>query len=340
MAPASLSTTFVCLLFAAMLSSCMDDGRGEVTIRLDLTAEQDAGRFKPEAGDRVSIAGNFNEWKPDGVFLNKASDSWEYSVGINVSGLDTLEYKFVIHSGDGRDLPNTGWENITNRRLSWSDLANHQPVHVFDTPWGPEKQGDVTFTVNLSNQVVLGYFNPENGDRVRLTGSFFDWEDGVDLSLIDTMHTYSVTLPLKYPAGVPLQYRYQILRVDSTLIDPWKGWEKTGERSRVPELVRTDFYNNQSHVLRFIVTIPDSRDVSEPIFIELEHNGKTLQTDPLMRVGPGVYETAVMLGGEGNMQWKFKNDVLETDLKSIISTPFGGIINVVKNQRTQQGPTK
>ncbi len=326
MAPASLSNTFVCLLFAAMLSSCMDGGRGEVTLRLDLTAEQDAGRFKPEAGDRVSIAGNFNEWKPDDVFLNKASDSWEYSVGINVSGLDTLEYKFVIHSGDGRDLPNTGWENITNRRLSWLDLANHQPVHVFDTPWGPEKQGDVTFTVNLSNQVVLGYFSPENGDRVRLTGSFFDWEDGVDLTVIDTLHTYSVTLPLSYPAGVPLQYRYQILRVDSTLIDPWKGWEKTGERSRAPELVRTDFYNNQSHVLRFIVTIPGGHNVSELMTIELEFNGKTLNTDPLMLVGPGVYETAVMLGGDGNVRWRLihpdSNSFLENYHFTL--TKFGG----------------
>lgn len=318
MAPASRLVTFVGLLFAAVLSSCMDGWRGDVTFRLDLTAEQDAGRFKPEAGDRVSIAGNFNDWKPDDVFLNKASDSWEYSVGINVNGLDTLEYKFVIHSGDGRNLPNSGWENIPNRRLSRKDLAKYQPVHVFDTPWGPEKRGDVTFTVNLSNQVVLGYFDPKNGDRVRLTGDFFDWEDGVDLTVIDTLHTYSVTLPLTYPAGVPLQYRYQILRVDSTLIDPWKGWEKTGERSRAPELVRTDFYNNQSHVLRFIVTIPSRRDVSEPMTIELEHNGKTLQTDPLMRVGPGVYETAVMLGGEGNVRWKLSKHVTNQESSSVI----------------------
>lgn len=323
MAPASLSTTFVCLLFVAILSSCMGGGRGQVTIRLDLTAEQDAGRFKPEAGDRVSIAGNFNEWKPDDVFLNKASDSWEYSVGINVGGLDTLEYKFVIHSGDGRDLPNTGWENITNRRLSRLDLANHQPVHVFDTPWGPEKRSDVTFTVNLSNQVVLGYFNPENGDRVRLTGSFFDWEDGVDLTLIDTLHTYSVTLPLTYPAGVPLQYRYQILRVDSLLIDPWKGWEKIGERSRAPELVRTDFYNNQSHVLRFIVTIPGRSDIAEPMTIELEHKGKTMQTDPLMRVGPGVYETALMLGGDGNVRWWLSENGTNQRSSSLNLKPYG-----------------
>lgn len=329
MAPTSRLVTFVGLLFAAMLSSCMDSGRGEVTIRLDLTAEQDAGRFNPEAGDRVSIAGNFNEWKSGEVFLNKASDAWEYTIGIDVSGLDTLEYKFIIHSGDGRDLPNSGWENIPNRRLTRKDLANYQPVHVFDTPWGPEKRGDVTFTVNLSNQVVLGYFDPANGDRVRLTGSFFDWEDGVDLTLIDTLHTYSVTLPLTYPAGVPLQYRYQILRVDSTLIDPWKGWEKTGERSRDPELLRTDFFNHQSHVLRFIVTISDRRDVSEPMTIELEHNGKTLQTDPLMRVGPGVYETAVMLGGEGEVRWRLKQssrNVL-SDMKHITLNKFGGIVN-------------
>lgn len=64
-----------------------------------------------------------------------------------------------------------------------SRFAKHQPVHVFDTPWGPEKRGDVTFTVNLSNQVVLGYFDPAK----------------------------SVTFPLTYPAGVPLQYRYQII---------------------------------------------------------------------------------------------------------------------------------
>lgn len=329
MAPAPRLTAYACLLSVVMLAACVEGWRGDVTIRLDLTAEQDAGRFNPEVGDRVSIAGNFNEWKPDDVFLNRASDSWEYAIGIDVSGLDTLEYKFIIHSGDGRDLPNSGWENIPNRRLTRKELAKYEPVHVFDTPWGPEKRGDVTFTVNLSNQVVLGYFSPDNGDRVRLTGSFFDWEDGVDLTLIDTLHTYSVTLPLTYPAGVPLQYRYQILRVDSTLIDPWKGWEKTGERSREPELVRTDFYNNQSHVLRFIVTTPGKRDVSEPMTIELEHGGKTLQTDPLMRVGPGVYETAVMLGGDGEVRWRVKPSSRNNirDMKEIPLNQYGGKVN-------------
>lgn len=61
------------------------------------------------------------------------------------------------------------------------------------------------------------------------------------------------------------------------------------------------------------------------------HNGTTLHTDPLMRVGPGVYETAVMLSGEGEVRWNIYKAVKRTNPNHIKLTQFGEIIKVVKN---------
>ena len=45
-----------------------------------MSKEHDAGRFRPELGDKISVAGDFNGWKKDGLFLSDQKGNWIFTV--------------------------------------------------------------------------------------------------------------------------------------------------------------------------------------------------------------------------------------------------------------------
>lgn len=222
-------------------------------IKVNMSAMHDQGLFKPEQGDRLSVAGNFNDWEPGQLELTDTEQDWVFEISVSdvnkkVNSEQEMEFKFVIVSDNQMDLPNNGWEIIPNRQISSSTLAQENPVLTYNKPWSPLVTEDYTFRVNMSNQQVLGFFDPEKGDKVVVSGTFNDWdEQGIRLDRIDSTLTYELTFPVQKRKHENTRYKYRIssLEMDEVIND---GWELIDERiyTTSPDL---EYFNNQKRVL-------------------------------------------------------------------------------------------
>jgi subtilisin family serine protease len=84
-----------------------------VTFSVNMSIYESVGYFNPGVGDYVTIPGTFNDWTDSTAY--KLSDTgggiYEGTFPFYGNVGDTLEYKYYIHAGDGRSLPNGGWED-------------------------------------------------------------------------------------------------------------------------------------------------------------------------------------------------------------------------------------
>ncbi|MCA0447832.1 MAG: hypothetical protein LCH54_16560 [Bacteroidetes bacterium] len=221
---------FICFIFS-LLTGCHSDKSDSITFRLDMRKEHDLGYFKPELGDKVSIAGNFNDWKPDSIILNDPDGDWIFETELFSNSrdssfrLDTLLFKFKQFAGDGRVLANTGWEAIANRKVGALELRINEHTFQFNENINTGQQYQVKFTVGMSNQKVLGFFRPEEGDKVVVSGNFLNWNpEGLLLSDDDQDNVYSVTAPVEVKSMEKLEFKYRIVpKVQRQLLN--KGWE-------------------------------------------------------------------------------------------------------------------
>jgi hypothetical protein len=123
-----------------------------VTFSINMTLQEDLGVFQPDLGDKVFARGSFNDWSAvDGQELVD-DGSGVFSVSLFVEGEADTEhaYKYYIMAGDGRELPNTGWEN--NGVGPVGDNGDRLLVligedQVLDTVWFNNEEG-----VNVDNE--------------------------------------------------------------------------------------------------------------------------------------------------------------------------------------------
>jgi hypothetical protein len=144
------------IIFILILISCNENH----FIRIDMSKEHDNGYFQPEKGDRIGLAGNFNNWRADTLFLTDENGDWIFSIPVAdvANKEDTLQFKFKIQSGEKRIAANSGWEGISNRKIAVSDLIKDTPVFVYNEVYDKKETIEITFTVGTSNQQLLGFF--------------------------------------------------------------------------------------------------------------------------------------------------------------------------------------
>jgi len=85
----------------------------QITFSTDMNIQNQAGYFTPGVGDYVAIVGIFNEWSEDVNYKLYDTGGGIYKATFPMYGAvgDTIEFKYFIHPGDGRSLPNGGWED-------------------------------------------------------------------------------------------------------------------------------------------------------------------------------------------------------------------------------------
>lgn len=157
------------------------------------------------------------------------------------------------------------------------------------------------FRVNMSNQKVLGYFKPEMGDKVAVTGSFNSWSEGIVLKQQDSL-VYGLAFPVKVRKHESLVYKY-ILIPDAErkeeFIMPNSGWEFTDNRLYREGSV-TDYFNDQKRVLRVFITkdwIAKKANLKQDdvLHLKLMWNGSHSRNYRLEPNGKGAYETAIQI---------------------------------------------
>lgn len=325
------STLLFFLLFGG--SGCSKhQNEGTYIIRVDMSKEHDAGRFKPELGDKISLAGNYDGWKKDGLFLTDQKGDWIFTADIesslknkkgHLTPNDTLEFKFVLHPGKNREAANQGWETIRNRIATLGYIERKKPVYIFNTEYDEQETFEVTFTVGMNNQKILGFFRPEEGDQVIVSGSFCGWSsEGVPMKDEDGTGIYTLKQAVKHNSMKPFEYRYRILSKRKAIL-PGKGWEMTGTRQWSLSMLTQDLpyieFNDTRRVARFII---DSREWEQQarfkpkkgdiLQIKLMLDGKEHLSDALFQVKDHTYETALVIPvSVTDVQWQVVKNIHE-----------------------------
>ncbi|MCH8568213.1 MAG: T9SS type A sorting domain-containing protein [Balneolales bacterium] len=85
------------------------------SVNMALPFEQDY--FDPDLGDELYIRGSFNDWSASSESLlapdTNSEDGLVFSITLSLEGEagESFEYKYFIEAGDGRSIPNDGWED-------------------------------------------------------------------------------------------------------------------------------------------------------------------------------------------------------------------------------------
>tara|TARA_R110002124_G_scaffold286675_1_gene468227 strand:- start:2054 stop:2959 length:906 start_codon:yes stop_codon:yes gene_type:complete len=265
-----------------------------------MSAMHDQGLFKPEQGDKLSIAGSFNDWEPDAQNLMDEDGDWIFETSLSDTDFkETTEFKFVIVSDNQMDLPNSGWEVIPNRQINVETLRNESPILTYNKPWSPLITEDLTFRVNMNNQKVLGFFDPEKGDKVVVAGTFNDWdEQGIRLDRIDFTLTYELTFPVQKRKHENTRYKYRIssLEMDEVIND---GWELIDERIYTTS-TGLEYFNNQKRVLNLTFSeewIQEQTKLNKDdvFYAKLEWNNETQNYRFTKNEISNTYEVAVQI---------------------------------------------
>ncbi|MFU8861337.1 MAG: hypothetical protein ACNA8K_13045 [Cyclonatronaceae bacterium] len=212
---------------------------------------------------------------------------------------DTLMIRFSAWS-NGKSIP----LDDPKRRAPLHYLMDHEPVFTYGEPWLPGRVVPAVFRVNMANQQVLGFFDPGRGDRVFVTGPWYGWpEQGRELQPAGVdMGIWELETEVRYLQDEPPGYRYRI-ESSRDIVLPNKGLETFPPRRLKTDHQQVrddspDWFNGQKRVVRFVIdeqTLTFQPGQNTPLRIRLELDGRTVDSDLLVRTGPGLWETALMI---------------------------------------------
>ncbi len=327
------------LIQISLIIICLGcSGDQEVAILLDLAQEHDEGRFNPEAGDQVFIAGNFNEWQNNLHYLSDNNSDWVYEIKLtNVP--DTLSFKFGIQSSINKDLANRGWEVVPNRTITKEVLLTDAPVLEFNKSWKRDMGFEIPFAVSMSNQQVLGFFDPDK-DKVVVTGSFMEWDPlGIELQDDDNDLIYETTVPVSISNGNPEQYKYRIIKREASIgYLPNNGWEFVDDRLLISDEEQVDYFNDQKRIARFQISesyLRDSLNTSmkkgDMLQIRLTGSDFDFLSSEMIKTKEGCYEISVQIPMKmSEVRWYLVKNVISKmhDYKTEKITQHGKKITI------------
>ncbi len=165
----------------------------QVTFQVDMTEQVTGGTFVPGT-DTVSAHGTFNGWGA-GVNLtnNPAAANTNLYTGTTFDATDAnggvLIYKYVTNG--------TGYENTTDADNRCAQLpaggGSLLLPAAFFSDAGPGITANVTFQVDMAEQIQLGNFDTNTGAFVEVNGFFSGWGSAGTLSNDPTIMTTNST---------------------------------------------------------------------------------------------------------------------------------------------------
>jgi hypothetical protein len=218
--------------------------KANVTFQVNMAKKMLDGAFRPDLGDKVTIRGSFNDWGNSTNNPDTLTDANVDSIYIITKLLKTsgaFEYKFWKTLRSGQE-----WEDgIGNRSFTLGLADTTLPVVFFNNEAFPVA---VTFSVDMSVQMLERAFRPDSGDIVTVRGNFNDW--GNTTGNPDTLRDPDVdSIYTLVRATSPGAIAYKFWKSDRG----GDGYEPTiGNREitidPLPTLLATPYFDNDSLV--------------------------------------------------------------------------------------------
>lgn len=306
-----------------------------VTFSVDMSSNIVQGTFVPSS-DTVSVHGTFNGWGA-GVNLAQEGDSTVYTNTVNdtsdANG-NVMDYKFVDSDSA---LPNSGYESLASGYNRSAKLpATAGSSLVLPTPFfgdaGALVTNEITFQVDMSEEVNLGSFNPAS-DTVQVNGLFNGWSGSSFLLTNDpaiivtnepsgilTTDVYVGTFGItNSPAGVE-QFKYVIDGGNYESVSAANADPNSGNRvfADVPQTLPVVFFSDsplaptclcQFSVDMTIVQLTDTNFYAPSLTINGTMNGwggTTMTNDP-NAANTNIYTSPYLSLGVGSQaQYQFR----------------------------------
>jgi hypothetical protein len=314
------------LTCATILGACGGSYDGGM-LRVDMSTERDAGSFLPASGDAVvviALPGPHNAWSGDTLALVDNRGDWHYSVPLEnlvrranrpLMSQDTLSFFFAIAGSEGLRP-----ENTDVRLITWGSLLESRSVFRFGDAFDHRMRATVRFAVDMNNQSVLGFFRPEAGDRVTVSGNFTEWSpEGLPLEDLGG-GIFGASLPVSFDPGRPLEYRFRILPSGRRAVLVNEGWETlpprrlsvSGTSAHAPVAAFSDL----RRVVRLTVSTAGlenqglfdaDRDILQARFLL---DDEKVLSDALFELRRGLYETAIAIPlTVSDVSWQLVTDI-------------------------------
>jgi hypothetical protein len=282
---------------ALLLGAVAAYAQTQVTFQVDMT-EQIGSTFNPP-GDNVSVHGTFNGWGA-GVTLtnNPAAANTNLYTGTVTDTSDAngtvVIYKYVI---DTNDYENTWSGNNRCAQLPAGGGSLIVPAAFYDDA-GPMITANVTFQVNMAEQINVGAFDTNTGSSVEVYGYFNGWAAGDtltnDTSILTTNSTGTVTsnvyvgtFAIMAPTNSTDEYKY--------VVQPGPVYES-------PLSSDSDVDNNNNRFfINTTATLPDVYFGDKPLTVTVTNN-VTFEVDMTALLISGAFNTneTVTLNGDFN----------------------------------------
>ena len=199
------SATFDSTQWTIATPNCSDDSEANATSTcpypinscnvVSITFQVDMSNEDVSA-DGVHIAGSFQGWDPAATALSDADGDGVYSVSVDLTPGDAIEYKYINGNAWGGDEFSGG---LPNRSLTIPDEDTVLPAYCFNSLILCS-EAYVTFQVDMNFETV-------SANGVHVAGSFQGWDPAATaLSDADADGIYSVTLALT--SGDTVEYKY------------------------------------------------------------------------------------------------------------------------------------
>ena len=167
------------------INSC---NTASVTFQVDMANED-------VSADGVHIAGSMQGWDPAATALSDADGDGVYSVILDLTPGDTIEYKYINGNAWGGDE----FQGGSNRSLVVPGVDTVLPAYCFNS-LHLCSEASITFQVDMNFETV-------SANGVHIAGSMQGWDPAATaLSDADADGIYSVTLVLT--AGDTVEYKY------------------------------------------------------------------------------------------------------------------------------------
>jgi hypothetical protein len=240
-----------------------------ITFSVDMATNLANGSFNPPAPDgtgtdAVYVCGTFYGWSGPGLQLVRAGASTVYTNSFNDTGDANgavVDYKFNIN---GNYESTACWDNRAAHLPSTSGASLVLPTPYYGDV-GPGQIINVTFQVDMAEEVLLGHFNPAS-DQLDIRGSFNGWANSgayltnnpsirvTNSGGIITTYAYTGTFPITTGAqipGVPSTNAMMEWKAVEDLSSGTQAWENPGTANR-DDANNRFWCNNTNQVLPLV----------------------------------------------------------------------------------------
>jgi hypothetical protein len=289
------------LLAAAglLLAATASQAQNLVSFTIDMSS-------KPAATE-VIIHGTFDGWGPGLTLTNAGGSIFSGTTNITGSVGDVVACKYSFNPGGS-------WEDDPNRQFVLQGGDQALPLTGWNDQYGPTN--NVTFQVDMTAQIDLGYYVP--GQPMRVTGNFKNprWDDGINLTNNPALpgsasNIYSAIIPVVgISNSIAREYKFRANN----------GWESVNNRTFV--------ITNTTQVLPLVFY--DNLAPNVPT------NAVTFQVDMTGQISVGNFAPGQFIRVAGGMNgWGDGLDLTNnTALLGNASNIYSGVINVIASTNT------